>query len=78
MRLNLRLIRELRILKGFSQEYVAHFLDISQSKYCRLESGAAVFDINVLSKLVCCLQVSPLRIIIVSEEIRGFMKNNSR
>lgn len=78
MKLNLKLIREIRILKGYSQEYVAHFLDISQSKYCRLESGTAVFDINELSKLVCCLEVSPLRIIIVSEEIRSVMKNNTR
>lgn len=48
------LLRELRNEKGYSQEYVANQLDISQPSYCNLENDKTKLSIskaNILAKL---------------------------
>lgn len=40
------MVRDARLQKEYSQEYAAHFLGISQSKYSRLEKGEAMFELE--------------------------------
>ncbi len=56
-------IREIRVEKGFSQEFMAEIMEISQSQYSRLESGETVFDVEKLGKVIEILQVNPIDII---------------
>lgn len=44
-------IRTLRVLKGFSQEYLAQELDIHQSYYSRLERGVRDIPLSLLLKI---------------------------
>ncbi len=47
----LRKIREIRDQKGWSQEYVANQLGISQSQYSKLEKGISVMTLPTLEKI---------------------------
>jgi transcriptional regulator with XRE-family HTH domain len=49
-------IRKLRESKGFTQEYMAMHLAISQSKYCNIESNKTSIDFEVLLKVAALLQ----------------------
>lgn len=75
-KIDTELIRQIRMQKGFSQEYVAHFLKISQSKYSRLENGSTIFDVPTLGELVKCLDIDPFTIIILSDELKELVKIN--
>ncbi|MDE5493655.1 helix-turn-helix domain-containing protein [Elizabethkingia meningoseptica] len=70
MKINLELIRERRLKMGYSQEYIAGVLNISQAKYSRLESGATVFDTTRLGKLIHILELDPLQVIILTETLQ--------
>ena len=50
-------IRLLRREKGFSQEYVADMLDISQSYYGRIENGERTISLDLLMKILSILDV---------------------
>lgn len=76
MKLVLEKIRSIRIDKGYSQEYMADKLNISQAKYSRLENGTTEFTINMLGKLIPLLEIHPKEIIILSDEIKEIMKEN--
>lgn len=76
MKLNLDKIRLTRIDKGYSQEYVADKLDISQAKYSRLENGTAEFTLSIFGKLIPLLEIHPNEIVILSDEIKKIMKEN--
>lgn len=41
-------IRKYRELRGFSQEYMAHHLDVNQASYAKLESGVTKITIDRL------------------------------
>lgn len=56
-------IREIRMEKGFSQEFMAEIMEISQSQYSRLEGGETVFDVEKLGKVIEILEANPLDII---------------
>jgi transcriptional regulator with XRE-family HTH domain len=49
-------IRALRESKGFTQEYMAEMLGISQSTYAHLESGKANMDIGRLLRIADILE----------------------
>ncbi len=51
-------IRSLRLLRGYSQEYMANELDITQTTYSRLETDKQKLTAPVLEKLAQVLGVS--------------------
>lgn len=50
-------IRQIRLLKGFSQEYVADKMEISQPAYSRIENKAGSCSFYTLEKLAKVLEV---------------------
>lgn len=52
-------LRELRIEKGFSQEYLAHELKMSQGNYCKLETDNHFPTAPILEKLASLYEVTP-------------------
>lgn len=76
MRIKEKIIREARIKKEFSQEYMAHVLGISQSHYSNLENGEASFDVEKLGKLLDVLELNPLEVIEFSERQQVFINSS--
>ena len=60
MRVKEKIVRDARLKKEFSQDHMAHILNISQSKYSRLEKGEISFNIDELSKLLDYLELLSL------------------
>ena len=81
MYISYNMIREARQQKGYSQEYIAYLLNISQSQYSKLENGVYALGIDMLSRLLDVLEINPLEIIDFSEKqksiIREKQKNNA-
>ena len=73
MRIKEKLVRDARMKKGYSQDEIAHLLNISQSQYSKLENGDATFDIKTLSKLLDELELNPLEAIEFSEGQQVFI-----
>lgn len=72
-----KLIREARMKKDFSQEYLANVLGISQSQYSKLENGDVSFDIQKLGQLLDELELNPLEIIEFSEKQQNIINSNN-
>ena len=51
-------IRRLRQQKGYSQEYMAFMMDMSQNNYSKLERGATPLTINKLYDVAEILEVT--------------------
>jgi transcriptional regulator with XRE-family HTH domain len=51
-------IRQLRVLKGISQEYIAEELGITQPSYARLEAQDSRINIERLKKIADILEIS--------------------
>ncbi len=49
-------IKKLRIGKGFSHDYIAHALDISQAAYSKLEKNETKLTVERLYKLAAILE----------------------
>ena len=81
MYIRYKMIREARQQKGYSQEYIAYLLNISQSQYSKLENGVYALGLDMLSRLLDVLEINPLEIIDFSEKqksiIREKQKNNA-
>lgn len=56
-------IRQLRELKGYSQEYVANQLGMSQRAYSKLETNQTRLDWLKITKIAEVLETAPLNII---------------
>jgi transcriptional regulator with XRE-family HTH domain len=52
-------IREIRVQKGYSQEYLASQLSISQQAYCEYENGKVTLSLEKLEKICTVLEISP-------------------
>jgi transcriptional regulator with XRE-family HTH domain len=52
-------IKRLREKRNYSQEYVAHMLQVSQSTFSKIEKGQVRIDIHRLIKLANVLDVRP-------------------
>jgi transcriptional regulator with XRE-family HTH domain len=52
-------IRQIRIIKNFTQEYEADQLGVSTEWYGKIESGKAKLDVNNLEKIAKILDVDP-------------------
>ena len=70
-------IKTIRLLRGFTQEYVADKLDIKQNTYSKIESGQTRLDVDILKKLAEILGVSQADIINNQPTIINFEANNS-
>ncbi|MBD99368.1 MAG: transcriptional regulator [Verrucomicrobia bacterium] len=55
-------IRKIRELKGYTQEYLAKELEISQRNYSRIENNELELNLNRLEKISNILDVSPQQI----------------
>jgi len=51
-------IREVRTLKGFSQEYIANKMGVSQKAYSKIERGQTKLGIIALTKISDILELS--------------------
>ena len=51
-------IKELRIQKGFTQQYVAEFLKIDRSNYSKYELGKLEVNLEILKQLCILYDVS--------------------
>lgn len=76
MKVKEKVVREARLKKEFSQEYVAHLLNISQSKYSRLEKGEISFDLEEFSKLLDILDLNPLEVLDFTEKQQFFINSS--
>lgn len=61
-------IRKIRESKGYSQEYVAEQIQISQSAYCKMECGKQYMRIEHLMKLSVLLEVPPESLLTINEQ----------
>jgi transcriptional regulator with XRE-family HTH domain len=61
-------IRKFRLEKGYSQEYMAHQLDISQNAYSKLERGSTRLTLDKLEQIAGALGVSYQEIIHTGEQ----------
>jgi len=52
-------IRQIRIIKNLTQEYVADQLGVSTEWYGKMENGRAKLDVNNLDKIAKILDVDP-------------------
>ena len=76
MRVKEKIVRDARLKKEFSQDHVAHILNISQSKYSRLEKGEISFNIDELSKLLDYLELNPLEVLDFTEKQQVFINSS--
>ena len=77
MHIKYNIIREVRRNKGYSQEYVAYLLNVSQSHYSKLKNRIYSIDFDMLGKILDVLEINPLEIIGFSEK-QKFLMNNSQ
>ncbi len=63
-------IRVLREMKGYSQDFMAEKLNISQKQYSRIESGNAKLDVDRLKQISEVLEIDPS--ILLNEDAHTF------
>lgn len=61
-------IRNTRTELGYSQEFVASKIGISQNAYSRIELGLAKLSIERMLKIADILQVNPLQFLTADEK----------
>lgn len=61
-------VRKVRELKGFSQEYVAQQLKISQKAYSDMERGKTKLDFGRVEQIAEALEIDPMVIITFDEK----------
>ncbi len=76
MRIKEKIIRENRLKKGYSQEYVAESLGISQSQFSKLENGEIYFRVNELTKVIELLEINPLELIDFNDKEQVFINSS--
>ena len=76
MRVKEKIVRDARLKREFSQDHMAHVLNISQSKYSRLEKGEISFNIDELSKLLDYLELNPLEVLDFTEKQQVFINSS--
>ncbi len=62
-------IRKIRELKGFSQDYMAKKLNISQKAYSNIETGNRKIDKEVIENVSSVFDIDPLKLITFDEKI---------
>ncbi|MBS1487611.1 MAG: helix-turn-helix transcriptional regulator [Bacteroidetes bacterium] len=70
-------IRKLRELRGYSQEYVASKLDMSQNNYSRIELDQVKVNLDRLKDISLVLEIDPIDILNFDERyIFNSVSNN--
>ncbi|UCR75255.1 hypothetical protein BG3P_41 [Clostridium phage vB_CpeS_BG3P] len=64
----IKIIKEIRRKKSFTQKFLAEKLGISQSYLCELESKKSIPSLTTIKKLSNVLELCPIRIINFYEE----------
>ncbi|HUH74328.1 MAG TPA: helix-turn-helix transcriptional regulator [Chitinophagales bacterium] len=72
----LSLIRNKRLEKGLSQEYVSSYLEISQKTYSDIENGQTLLKRQYIIKLSEILDVPPTELCIISEHCNSCKSKN--
>ena len=54
----MNLIKQIRVLKGFSQAQIAELLDITQASYARIEQGQTKLSVERIEQLAKIFDVS--------------------
>lgn len=62
-------IRQLRELRGFSQDYMASRLSISQRAYSKIERGEIKLDWNKISEIAVILEMDPVSLVSFDEHL---------
>ena len=75
-------LRSLRKSNGFSQEFVAEHLSISQSAYARIESGESSTWTHLIDPICNTFQIQPYELfenesIIINKNQKGGNSNNA-
>ncbi|MEM9888803.1 MAG: helix-turn-helix transcriptional regulator [Bacteroidota bacterium] len=61
-------IRKIRELRGYSQDYMASQLDMSQRTYSNLEADKSKVDKDLLSNVANILEVDPIKLLTFDEK----------
>jgi len=62
-------IRKIRELKGFSQDYMANQLKISQRQYCRIEKDETELTLSKLDSIGAILEVTTVQLLGFDEKL---------
>lgn len=62
-------IRQIRELKGYSQEYIANKLKISQRSYSKIETNQTKIDWERITKIAEILEVSPMDMVAFDDNL---------
>jgi transcriptional regulator with XRE-family HTH domain len=62
------LIRNARILKGYTQEQMAEYMNLSQSQYCRMENSGSGLDMERISDISRILSIEIQKLIPLAED----------
>jgi|TARA_R110000787_G_scaffold266513_1_gene372648 transcriptional regulator with XRE-family HTH domain len=68
-------IRQLRELRGFSQEYMASKLSLSQRQYSKIERNEAKIDWNKIVQISDILEITPFNLVSFDDTL--IFNNNS-
>jgi transcriptional regulator with XRE-family HTH domain len=61
-------IRKIRTMLGFSQQYIADELGITQKHYSQIESGKVDISLSMLLRIAELLNITPTALLGISEE----------
>ena len=67
-------IRKIRILKGYSQEFVSEKLNIKQPEYSKIENDKSKITLNIIEKLSHLFEINVIEIINFNDE-KAFKTN---
>ena len=70
-------IRKHRELKGFSQEYMAHQLDLNQASYAKIESNTTKMTIDRLFSISKLLEIDVAELLELSKQNIFNQSNNA-
>ena len=70
-------IRRIRALKGYSQEYMAISLGITQNSYSKLENQKTKMSLERIHTIAKILEIDPLELITADESL-VFNKHNAK
>jgi len=67
-------IKKVREIKGYTQEYLAEQLDISQKTYSQIENNQSKLDVNRLQKIADILEIGLIELL--SFDDKNIFNNN--
>jgi transcriptional regulator with XRE-family HTH domain len=70
-------IRKFRELRGYSQDYMAHKLEISQGSYAKIENGSTNITVDRLQKIAEILEIDIINLLNNSKQNTFYQSNNN-